>query len=441
MIIKNIRPVLLCFLLCAGAGIAIAQKTYTVQKGDNAYTIAKECGLSVEALKKLNPNVSWTSLQIGQKLIVSNKPAPAKSSSHKVKLPPNADTATVTHTNVNLRSGPGTNFKQETQVDKGAKGKVMERRNGWTKIYFSASKIGWVRNDMVNITEHAKPKAENVKPESAKPTKAAKTNQPAQETKAEPVKEDVIVGENLITPEDPRKPAVITATNVNVRARASTQAVRVGGVTRGDKITVLKYVDGWCLVELSKGELGWIRRDMMYMGTELPQPEPKAGQSVIRILETAKKQLGVRYSWGGTNRSGFDCSGFVYYTYGKHGIKLPRTSSSMARVGLKVDRDDLIAGDLVFFRTSRGPRISHVGIYLGDGKFIHSSSGGGKVQVNSLKEGYYNKRYAGARRIIEAKGKVALDLSEFVLADPTEEDPNVAPEPASTARWSSRFGR
>jgi cell wall-associated NlpC family hydrolase len=93
-----------------------------------------------------------------------------------------------------------------------------------------------------------------------------------------------------------------------------------------------------------------------------------------------------------------DCSGLVYRVLASHGIRAPHNSRALYRLGKSVAREDLQAGDLVFFHT-RGRGISHVGIYLGDGKFIHASSAKGRVRVDRLDEGYYARRYVGARRV------------------------------------------
>ncbi|MDR7543428.1 MAG: NlpC/P60 family protein [Armatimonadota bacterium] len=125
---------------------------------------------------------------------------------------------------------------------------------------------------------------------------------------------------------------------------------------------------------------------------------PSRGQAwTNRLLALSRRYLGVRYRWGGTSPTGFDCSGFLYYVYGRMGVALPRTTFDMYDAGVPVPRQQLRAGDLVFFQTVR-PGPSHAGIYLGDGRFIHSSSGAGGVLVTSMTHDYYAPRYLGARR-------------------------------------------
>jgi cell wall-associated NlpC family hydrolase len=107
----------------------------------------------------------------------------------------------------------------------------------------------------------------------------------------------------------------------------------------------------------------------------------------------------IRYRRGGRDpKTGFDCSGFVRYVF-RHGagVDLPVDSASQYRAGINVARADLKVGDLVFFKT-RGKRISHVGIYLGEGRFIHSPSTGKSVSISRLDESYWTRRYAGAKR-------------------------------------------
>ncbi len=120
-----------------------------------------------------------------------------------------------------------------------------------------------------------------------------------------------------------------------------------------------------------------------------------------KIATLAKKKLGKRYVWGATGqRNTFDCSGFTNYVYKKNGINIPRTSINQSKFGKFVSRSNLKKGDLVFFDTSKRRKgyVNHVGIYLGNGKFIHASSAKKKVVITSLSKKFYSQRYKGARR-------------------------------------------
>ncbi len=131
--------------------------------------------------------------------------------------------------------------------------------------------------------------------------------------------------------------------------------------------------------------------------------EAKEDFTSTELRETAKQYLGTPYKSAGTSASGFDCSGFVITVFKDLGItSLPRTSASMYNVGKSVSQNELLPGDLVFFNTS-GRGISHVGIYYGDGKFIHSSTSKG-VTLTPLNDKYYwADKYVGAKRIGEVQ--------------------------------------
>jgi cell wall-associated NlpC family hydrolase len=118
-----------------------------------------------------------------------------------------------------------------------------------------------------------------------------------------------------------------------------------------------------------------------------------------QIVADAKKLQGTPYVWGGTTLEGFDCSGFVQYVMNQNGISLPRTTTEQYKVGTFVSKSDLQPGDLVFLQNTYRAGISHVGIYIGDGKMIHASSSKGVV-TSDLSTSYYTKHYYGARRVI-----------------------------------------
>lgn len=136
------------------------------------------------------------------------------------------------------------------------------------------------------------------------------------------------------------------------------------------------------------------------------QPEP-ARIDAADIVVRALAQLDVPYRYGGRSPAGFDCSGLVGYVVSESaGLILPRRSEDLARIGDPVDRDELAAGDLVFFNTL-GRRYSHVGIYLGEGRFVHAPARSGRVRVERLAERYWTARYNGARRIASPVTRVA----------------------------------
>lgn len=124
----------------------------------------------------------------------------------------------------------------------------------------------------------------------------------------------------------------------------------------------------------------------------LPSPAPAA------IVESALDLTGTPYRDRGEDPSGFDCSGFVTYVFGQHGIRLPRTVAQMFAIGTPVPPGELAPGDLVFFTTT-GPGVTHVGIALGDGTFVHAPSERGRVRTDRLDARYWSARYRGARRV------------------------------------------
>jgi cell wall-associated NlpC family hydrolase len=124
------------------------------------------------------------------------------------------------------------------------------------------------------------------------------------------------------------------------------------------------------------------------------------GNMYIRgeIVKTARSFIDVPYLWGGSSSdSGFDCSGLAMTVYQLNGLNLPRSSREQYEAGAPVEQNDLLRGDLVFFSTAGGEKVTHVGIYTGEGRFIHAPGRGKKIRVDSLWRSYYKKRYLGGR--------------------------------------------
>jgi cell wall-associated NlpC family hydrolase len=136
------------------------------------------------------------------------------------------------------------------------------------------------------------------------------------------------------------------------------------------------------------------------IGTQLGAVKDKASGQAAGMVEQAMGLLGVPYRRGGNSENtGFDCSGFVRHLYEKSvGQILPRRAVDQARATEVIDREELKPGDLVFFNTMRRA-FSHVGIYVGDGKFIHAPRAGKAVNVEDMRSAYWQKRFNGARRV------------------------------------------
>lgn len=134
-------------------------------------------------------------------------------------------------------------------------------------------------------------------------------------------------------------------------------------------------------------------------GSSLPPVSAEAEDVLIRAIGL----VGTPYRWGGnTPEGGFDCSGLIGYVYrDAAGLQLPRTTREMSALRVpRVPRQQLRSGDLVFFATSGGGRVSHAGIYVGEGRFVHAPSTGGTVRLDSLSNGYWQKSYLDARRVL-----------------------------------------
>jgi len=185
---------------------------------------------------------------------------------------------------------------------------------------------------------------------------------------------------------------------LNVRGGPSTDTEIIGKLSLGDIVNITSDNNGWYQIEF-ESKTAFVFGEYIRVIDDSVTYELTTGSS---IADYAKKYLGAPYLYGGNSPSGFDCSGFVQYVLANFEIAMPRSSTEQYSYGTRVEKSQLIAGDLVFFKySSSSSRLSHVGIYVGDGNFIHSPIPGQTVKIDSLSYGYFNTYYYGAIRVVE----------------------------------------
>jgi cell wall-associated NlpC family hydrolase len=167
------------------------------------------------------------------------------------------------------------------------------------------------------------------------------------------------------------------------------------------------WLDGTLLKELgpaprtAAGATGISFRSLIPQATAEPAPTASSvtgSVSLRQVATTAVRFLGYPYRWGGASPAGFDCAGFVAYVYGSEGVRLPSSLGGQLASGRRVAADELRAGDLVFFANTYMPGLSHVGIYVGSGRFVHAADEAHGVVTSSLWDHYWAPRYYGASR-------------------------------------------
>lgn len=281
--------------------------------------------------------------------------------------------AFVTAGSLRLRSGPGSNYSTTAYASKDEVVVLLEKSGDWYKVIYNL-KQGYMHSKYLD---------------------AAAT-------------ENAELGYGRVN-----------GSAVNVRSGPGTGYASIAKANRNDRAYIIGINATWFKVIIGD-KIGYIRSDFMDL-MEIPYEnkassnEPKffvrgkstgitpsaaalKGVSASAIIATAKRYIGTPYVWGGTTPSGFDCSGFVQYVFRQHGITLPRTSKQQYGIGSAVSRANLQPGDLVFFATGYGS-VNHLGIYIGNGQFIHSGSSSG-VTISSLSNSYWSPRYVGARRVL-----------------------------------------
>lgn len=184
---------------------------------------------------------------------------------------------------------------------------------------------------------------------------------------------------------------------LNMRAGASTSFDSLCSIPSGTVLELEGIYEGWYKVTYA-GNTGYVSSEYIAITTE---PAAAASSALgEQLVALAKQYLGTPYVLGGNGPSSFDCSGFTKYIYAQFGYSLNRTATDQLQNGVSISRDELQPGDLVFFRYRTSKPVSHVGIYIGGGEFIHASTNRYVVQIDQMNSGHYDNVYVYARRIL-----------------------------------------
>jgi N-acetylmuramoyl-L-alanine amidase len=297
----------------------------------------------------------------------------------------------------NVRYGPGMEYDVKASLAASTPIYVTDVDGHWCKVRMPSGKYGWVAGWVVNFQ--------------------GPQDQAVAEVGGERI--NVHVG-------------WVARPEVNLRDGPGVHYHEVAEAALSTEVVIVdQNADGdWYKVALSNGKQGWIAARYVDTRDERLVRKEKGITAPVRmaslpgrsyrssrrgdydestyeslpvpdgsIAETAERYLGDSYVRGGSSPGSFDCSGLVQYVHRKHGIDLGRTSRAQYREGVPVPRDQLQAGDVVFFENTYRPGISHVGIYVGQNKFIHAANPGSGVKITDLDSGYYRNRYVGARRM------------------------------------------
>lgn len=321
---------------------------HTVRRGENLYRIALRYGITVEAIARANGLPDPERIRAGQILTIPRAAggAPPRTTSQK---------ATATKTRV-LAKAP--TAVRTHVVRPGDTLHSIARQNGIT--------VGKLKTANGLRSDRILPGQPLRIPRSASPD----------------------IGSRLVTPQP-----------LHVRRGPQSYFTTLALVAADTPLQILGEYNGWFQIQLPGGEIGWVEKDNL----RVRPGQGSTDSGSIRggdIAREAVRYLGTPYRWGGQTSRGVDCSGFVFIVFNNRVPGLGRLRSyDYFQRGSVVNHNDLLPGDLVFF-TTYAPGPSHVGIYLGEGKFIHAASGAGRVMMNSLGDSYYATRYLGARRLV-----------------------------------------
>ncbi len=319
------------------------RSTPRVEDGNKLYALAN--GTDLEIIDEQN---DW------YKVKVENKKSGWVSSDY-VDL--KSKSLYVSATRVNFRSGPSTSYSIIGKLSIGDKVEVISTSNGWSKIRYNG-KIGYASSKYLSSSS----------PES-----------------------------NTITKK------YVNVSSLNVRSGPSTNNSIIGKLSNGDKVEVISTSNGWSKIKYS-GKTGYV--SSKYLSSTVSDSSDSdssasTSSSASKVISLAKTLLGKPYVWGAEGPNAFDCSGLMTYIFKNGaGINLPRTSTEQSKYGKTVSKSDLKPGDLIFSSTNGTGKVSHVGVYVGNGEMIHAPKPGDVVKKSKINNSYWNNAYLWSKRVL-----------------------------------------
>jgi cell wall-associated NlpC family hydrolase len=278
----------------------------------------------------------------------------------------------------------------DDQIRKFVKDNFTDIKINTVKLLLGAVVVGTI--PFISFTNAAA--AVTTTPASVTQTTTQTTAQPTTQTTTQPTVQPAIQTStiNLLN-----TTGTVLANVLNIRSGPATTFTILSKIPLGGQTHVLGETNGWYQVQLSDGRIGYASK--LYMKLETPTKE----QNVDLVIAVAQSLIGTPYVWGGNSfqNGGFDCSGFTQYVFKQAGYTLNRVSVDQATQGTTVDRNSLQPGDLLFFSLAGDNRISHVGIYIGNGKMIHSPKTGDFVKTTDITTSFWQTRLMLAKRIIQ----------------------------------------
>lgn len=314
-------------------------------------------------------------------------------------------TVDVGSSRLRLRADSSTKSAVLKSLSNGTKVDVLAPTdNGWYQVSYKGT-TGYVSGKYLNVDDAAlaaelAAKAETAakaEAEQATPPEAsapAEESTPAEEAAPAETPAPAETSEEAQPAEEAKVYARVTTSVLNIRSGPSTGYKKVGKLYAGRVVEVLGTENGWYKIPS-----GYISADYAVV---VDQAEAQAAGKGQEIADYALTLLGCRYVYGGSSPKGFDCSGLTQYVYKQFGHKINRTASNQLDNGTPVSMSELLPGDLVMFKKSGtgSKRASHVGIYIGNGQFVHASSPEVGTIVSDLSDSYYTSGFVGGRRIV-----------------------------------------